>query len=550
MHFESVSVSYLSVLLVCWMIPVVLELKFGSPIRRVMRLLLWTIAIACLSSTLLQPSVWHTPEKRNAVIGNIAVEVPKNTLHIHPNEATAHLQNNVYRELLLSSPLEAWQLQLIQADTVIFYPQKSYGLIDVQIPPAYTGEELAVTVLPEGDDTVTLVLRLMEADLDSVQWWPGKGPVELRTVPKSAGPFLYTILAKKETSTIYQENLAIQIQKSRKPSVLLLSSNPGFEARFIKNYLTENGYEVSSRTRISKDRYREEFINSPKKSLAPITLPLLEAFELLIMDPEMMDLLTSQEKRLITQKTENGLLAVLFLSHTEADIRSAAGKRVQSISTITQKITGYHAAESFQVTGTSMVPVSASDLLIGYRWRSGIGWLATTTFPDLYVLALSGNARLYGQMIDALVQPTLPSVNDTSAVSWPEIARINERTVVHFTSNAENPSLRAGEVNLPIRESAFRPGDYQAIFWPDQQGWIRVSQEPEGISSLYYVYRSDDWQVLKHHQLNRLNEQFAKTYKRDGKSPLPQKMPISGWWFMAGALLSLCGLWVEQRFFS
>jgi hypothetical protein len=41
----------------------------------------------------------------------------------------------------------------------------------------------------------------------------------------------------------------------------MLSASPDFESKFLKNWLSENGYAVALRSAISKDKFNSEYIN-------------------------------------------------------------------------------------------------------------------------------------------------------------------------------------------------------------------------------------------------------------------------------------------------
>jgi hypothetical protein len=105
---------------------------------------------------------------------------------------------------------------------------------------------------------IKLVLRGLNTGLDSISLPPnGQTPFELSAIPKATGKIVFTLNA----DTTLQGSLPVQIDPVKPLKVLMLSASPDFESKFLKNWLSENGYAVALRSAISKGKYNSEYIN-------------------------------------------------------------------------------------------------------------------------------------------------------------------------------------------------------------------------------------------------------------------------------------------------
>ena len=117
-------------------------------------------------------------------------------------------------------------------------------------------------------EPVTLLLLSHGSTLDSLVIPAGKQmDLELSGLPKNEGRNIFELFLLQKKDTIRKEILPVEVQPVEKPALLVLSSSPGFEQKFLVNWLAENQYPVAVRNRISKDKYSTAFMNLESSSL-------------------------------------------------------------------------------------------------------------------------------------------------------------------------------------------------------------------------------------------------------------------------------------------
>ena len=67
----------------------------------------------------------------------------------------------------------------------------------------------------------------------------------------------------------------------------------GIWRKYLKNYLAESGHKVLAQSRLTKDRYKYEYFNMSNKSNVGFTQEQLKPYDLLIIDGQSLNLLSS-----------------------------------------------------------------------------------------------------------------------------------------------------------------------------------------------------------------------------------------------------------------
>ena len=93
-----------------------------------------------------------------------------------------------------------------------------------------------------------------------------------------------------------QQTLPITVKKIKQQKILILSAYPRFELRQFKNWLANNKHHVFWRSKISKDNYRFEYLNSSNRSLKRISNKLLSDIDLLILDTKSFQSMSSRQR--------------------------------------------------------------------------------------------------------------------------------------------------------------------------------------------------------------------------------------------------------------
>ncbi len=161
-----------------------------------------------------------------------------------------------------------------------------------------------------------LILKGLNATLDSVAVKAG-GDFELHTTPKTTGNMVYHLVVKSGQDTLENDNLPLHIEAVNPVRMLILSSSPDFENRFLKNWLAANGYAVHIRTTISKDKFSTEAINAAQMPLGNITSTTLQNFDVVLGDQLALQSLSTTESSAIRQQvTQKGLGLIIRADST------------------------------------------------------------------------------------------------------------------------------------------------------------------------------------------------------------------------------------------
>jgi hypothetical protein len=115
---------------------------------------------------------------------------------------------------------------------------------------------------------VRLVLKELNTTVDSLTIErQGSTKFELKSEPKSTGRLVDHLLVLKGEDTIANENLPTVIDTVKPLKILMLTEAPGFENKFLMDWLSSRGFGLAVRSAISRDKISTQFINIEKTPL-------------------------------------------------------------------------------------------------------------------------------------------------------------------------------------------------------------------------------------------------------------------------------------------
>ncbi len=538
----------LVLLTTCWLLGILLDFRYRVHSMRWVRLILWTLVIGATGLFYTKP---HRYQEKNPVKASLlGMGEPADSLHRQGYNLvteTSELHGKRFSELLLvDTLLPTWSLEMISTEKFTMIHDKPTGLLDFQLPPTILqGEETSIRIVSSFNEQVSLSLRQAGKPMDSSAVAAGLQSTVLRIIPKSYGNFTYQILATKANDTLAQEVIPVVVQKASAPAVLMLLSNPNFEARRIKNCLSDLGYSISTRTRISQERFLEEFINTRRTSLQQLTSRLLKQFQWIILDKPAFDLLPHSDKRRLQQFNQEGKLGLLVINSDPSQMKGLWAD-VPSPVDGSIKIAGIQLPAQ-QLPGLSSIAMEQQ--VLGYFQHYGIGKVGLLTVQNLYQVALQGHETKYQQAIKSLASALLPFQPTSAFIRMDNVPMIRTKTRVQFTSISPEPRIFIGKVPHPVRESAFRKGLFETDFWPQKEGWNELTIFPDSIEHSFYVFGEQDWIQKRENERLAANELFMATYS-DNEEPIIalEKRYIPRWTYWLVILVGLGLLWAEQRF--
>ncbi|MDN3547678.1 hypothetical protein [Mucilaginibacter aquaedulcis] len=418
---------------------------------------------------------------------------------------------------ILGDGLNEDQLQQLNHLPVVFKPEElKQGITAISWNEKLkAGDELIVQGSFKNSSTkkVKLLLRGLSTSLDSVIVEPNSSAdIHLKNAPKISGRAVFDLLTIAGNDTLEKEDIPIQIEPSKPLNVLLLTSSPDFESRFLKNWLSESGFGVAVRSAISKGKISTEFINQPKVSLDHLSAQVLSKFDVLISDLAVLKSLKGQEAAALkSEVTQNGLGII-----TKPDSTLRSDSWLQS-SFATGRLQGRDTIPSFiLVTGNDQKLGKLSNSLVDVKFQtgsqplihdehnhilassilSGSGKVIFMTLNSTFNWVLSGNKNNYTALWSLLINKTARKVPGTE--------RWNVSTAIPTVSSPVSLQAQGtvskvqlvGKVTLSPQQNPLLPFENKYTYWPQNAGWHSIKMN-NGSLNWWYVYHQQDWKSLR-----------------------------------------------------
>jgi hypothetical protein len=417
---------------------------------------------------------------------------------------------------------------------------------------------------------IKILLRAFNENLDSVLI-PAKASHDfvLKTIPKHTGKALYSLIAFSTGDTLQNEPLPVAVEPAAVLKMLVLSSAPDFENTFFKNRFSQNGYSITIKTAISKNKSDNQFLNMQETAAVKLTGSYLDQFDLVMADDEALRTTSAAELAAIRLAIEEKGMGLLV--RTAADKSKAAfytpffpvyklkddKKTFSSIHSPAAGSSGYSikieepACIRYQ-PGTQMLLQDPQSNIYASSIIYGQGKIAVTTLNNTYTLALAGNNYAYQSLWSLLLEKT--AKKKLPAESWqtsPQFSFVNEPTELVLETGNELPlQAYAGSSKIYFKQNERLPYQAQALYWPEAGGWQPL-KEIAGRVNEWYVYKPGDWsKSLANEKLN-LTKKYAFAHNFSISQPAANN--INKWLiniplYLLILFLACCGfLWMEQK---
>ncbi|MCJ8163923.1 hypothetical protein MKJ04_03655 [Pontibacter sp. E15-1] len=399
----------------------------------------------------------------------------------------------------------------------------------------------------------------------------------LRYTPKQTGQFIYTILRKSGGTTDTLGQVPVQVKPVKALGVLLLASSPLFEFRFLKNHLAAQQHGVALRTAVSKGIYQQEWLNMPRTSLDRLTPKLLQQFDVVLTEPQALQLLSATERATLQRAVTEEGLGVLTISNAPATQRSTAfftsfqmERRSRQDARSTRASWADNAPASVTAAPYSLVRTTAvtglvagqPGQLLAAAKRAGWGKVALSLVPQTFPWQLEGQQAVYASYWASLLSGVArQEVQDRFwQLSDPQVPQPNQPLTLTFTDyTTPYPALPAATVmrladsstvDLPLAQNPVQPAQFSGTFRPHRSGWHRA-QAPDTAPYFFFVQDTSDW-VFADLQARRQETQAFLAQQQasptaDGAIAYTQK-PLPLLWFFLLFVLSSGFLWLEEKF--
>jgi hypothetical protein len=432
-------------------------------------------------------------------------------------------------------------------------------------PKLKSGERLIVQGRYNNQNTraVKLVLKGLSTQLDTAII-PAKSNKEfgLSTVPKNEGRTVYHLQTIVGTDTLENENLPVEIDPIKPLKILILSASPDFETRFLKNWLSENGFEVAVRLTISKDKFSSEYVNMQPVKIDRLNTGLLEQFDLIIGDLSVLKSESALLKQQVTQKGLGIIIRADSLSkgsswlQNDFPVEKLNVKNPAPISLIIRDKKERSAPIKTDQTfireqhGTQQLVSDMQNHTLANTALAGTGRLVFTTVTNTYNWTLAGNRDDYSAFWALLIAKAAHKTPVSEDWSIPQIPVINELVDLQLQSSQTPGKIVADSAIIASAQNQSVPFIWNNTYWPSLAGWHMIKQN-NGQPAWWYVYGDKDWQGVKASEKLAATRNYAKLYATDTSvtkqihEKVQIEMPKIYFYLL---LLGVCVyLWVEGK---
>ncbi|MDO1511520.1 hypothetical protein Q2T41_02420 [Maribacter confluentis] len=379
----------------------------------------------------------------------------------------------------------------------------------------------------------------------------------LKTVPKVSGDFIFQLSQKDSVGKVLASNpLPITIREKEPFRVLIVNTFPTFEIKYLKNFLADQGYDVTVRSQLTKGKYKFEYFNTKASPIYLFTKESLSKFNVVITDTETyFNFGKTVKDHFEHSMRENGL--GFFIQPTELLFK--LGKAMPYFSFKSDGINEVQLPnstvniEKYPFTFNETFAVNAIDSnelgKLSYYRQLGLGRVATTTLFNSYQLVLQGKNQAYKsiwtKILDKIVQ------RKEQVVAWQsqtQLPKVGEPFSFVLRTGLENFQIMNTEKRrIPLIQDATVSFKYSGTTYPKKAGWNTLAVEGDSTTQFsYYVYDVDDWKPLRASHKREANaKQFGNALKEN--RTVMVNRPISLLFFYILFLLGIGWLWLSPK---
>lgn len=435
-----------------------------------------------------------------------------------------------------------------------------------------TGDPLQVQGYYENNSNkkVQLVLQAFGEGRDSVIIDAGERMAfQLRAVPVHSGKAVYAVIAVSGNDTLQKEPVPVIVHTKSPLQLLIVAASPDFDNTYLKNHLSQRGYQVTMLTSISKNKKDKQFLNtSLQQGATPLTGDYLSKFDVLLTDQESLHTMTAAELSAIRLSVQNKSMGMVIKMDAEkngsafySDFFHTKALPPGKESSI--QLFGHVAdSERYQVKmaepvamdaakGTQAILRDAQSNIYASRVLYGSGTIVATTLHNTYSMALAGNQQAYQHLWWLLLNKAAKKINpETVWSTYPFISYVNNPVQLELETNALVSSAILKD-NIPVyfAEDPLLPFVRHGVYWPSTTGWQELPAE-DSAGQAWYAYRRGHWQSLIDGRNRKATSEYVAAHPIEftAQRPAVGGVTANRQLYLLLLLLACCiFLWVEQK---
>lgn len=460
------------------------------------------------------------------------------------------------------------ELSFLNYIPVVFHPASSPGGITSinWNRKLNAGETLKVQGKYKNDRSqpVKLLLRGLNTQLDTITIAPKSYiDFELNTVPKNEGRVVYNLETIAGKDTISNESLPVEIEPVKPLKVLVLSASPDFETRFLKNWLSENGFSVAVRSAISKDKFSSEYVNMQPLPVERLNAALLDKFDLVIGDLSVLKTESALLKQQVTQKGLGVIIRADSITKTASWLQNDFP--VERLNTKEPPMVNLFIKDrKVKSAGLKLDPIflriqpgtqplirDVQNRIVANSSLAGEGRLVFTTVNNTFNWVLAGDKDDYEAFWSLLISNAArksPVTEEWSVVN--QLPVLNEPVSLQLATSVSPGQILVDRTAVaPLQNSAVA-FEWGSTYWPSFTGWHSIKQN-NGQVAWWYVFNEDEWQGVRASKKIASTQQYTETYTANTSvtKPIHQKLRIEvpKIYFYLLLLMACTFLWVEGK---
>jgi hypothetical protein len=407
---------------------------------------------------------------------------------------------------------------------------------------------------------IKLVLTGLNTGLDSVTLPPNaQTAFEFSATPKATGKIVFTLKA----DTALQGRLPVQVEPIKPLKILMLSASPDFESKFLKNWLSENGYSVALRSAISKGKYNSEYINIGQFNLDKLSAQTLDKFDVLIGDLSVLSTLNSTESDVLKQQVADKGLGLIIRADTagktswlqrQFPVDRPSGKEPAPASLfINGNKSGsgklaYGTAHLIYQNGTQPLVKTKERVLAGSALY-GSGKIVFTTLNNTFSWVLGGNKQDYTALWSALINKATRKGDEVRGdIQFSSLPVNNQPVTLQVSQSNTLPITINNELMAPM-QNADVPFEWAAIYRSPAAGWQNLKQGDK--PGNWFAYAQNEWKTLQSAERITATKKYAYLHPNNQivTKQIQQKVGIAipKIYFYILLLAASTFLWIETK---
>ena len=558
-----------SVIVIFFLLGVFLEINRDSTnTRKVLRV----IAIAILSLGLL--GVINKPKSATEINGSLVVYLTEgydvksldSLLILKPNlkiYAKDTMQNSfpkassIAHTLLLEKKIDTlfvlgFGLEKEEQDTKVnieFLPSHPTGIIGIDYPKdLMVGDSAWVVVYTRFKSPTKVSITSINGEIDTLRVTSGYDSIHYKMDALLEGTHFIKLAYQKKELRV-EEKLGIRVLSKPSYRILILNEYPSFESRYLKNWLGNLGHQVTVRNKISKEKYRYEYINGLS---APFNR-FDNNYDLVVLDSRSLTGMSKGKLQDLRDAIFNG--TSLFIQAEDILLENKEfnnwfqTKPAKSDKFNFNKVSLPKLSYQLLPSRFHTSIITEGDQTLVQKTIKGEGAIVVSLVTSTYPLILQGYDLLYDSYWIRIFNSLFSSKTPLTQWTVDQVLPIQNHPIdISLVTAYENPYARVDSVYFPLIRNINYMNQWDGTLWPDNVGWTKLSVEQDSINyHREYIYSNNSWRSLRNFEKVKETMSLSKSTVAKVEKPFVE-IEITMWLWYSIIMISLLFLWVEPKF--